>query len=477
MWRKIIVSILSLLFVLLYMICGINPSYLFFLTPFVFLFVFYLFILGDHVSVSVTIGFTLFLIGYVGYQTSNLIFFPLVFILAVATWATYIYTQHWNQNVKEIEEKEQLVKKEAEAVRERHRARMDSLKHLEQRVVGLVHLFEIARDFNECIDFSEMLSVLDQKIAPEFTFVRGTVILIEPASQSDKRVSRSLSFGLKKREDEVLCDQFASECLRILALSCEENETSKKQVFVPQTIGADEKSDLASYQVVFPLWLFPLTAEHKLIAILAIEGGIANDFQRFEVLASQLALQVKKFRLYETVKQTSIMDGLTNVFVRRHFLERFQEELKRAFRYQFPLSVLMVDVDHFKSYNDKFGHLVGDKTLREVAQVIRENVRRVDVIGRYGGEEFIIAAPEIEKKRGLELAERIRSAVARKQFHLYDENTQVTVSIGISSFPEDVQDKPLNEFSEIYIPLLVQRADQALYRAKEGGRNRVVVYG
>jgi diguanylate cyclase len=154
-------------------------------------------------------------------------------------------------------------------------------------------------------------------------------------------------------------------------------------------------------------------------------------------------------------------------------MERFREELKRAFRYQFPLSVLMVDVDHFKSYNDKFGHLVGDKTLREVAQIIRDNVRRVDVIGRYGGEEFVIAAPEIEKKKGLELAERIRLAVAQKHFQLYDEETHATVSIGVSSFPIDLEVK---EFSEIGLTELIQKADQALYEAKVKGRNRIVAY-
>jgi diguanylate cyclase (GGDEF)-like protein len=194
------------------------------------------------------------------------------------------------------------------------------------------------------------------------------------------------------------------------------------------------------------------------------------------VLASQLALHIKKIKLYETVREISIIDGLTQVFVRRHFLERFQEELRRAFRYQFSLTVLMVDVDHFKSYNDKFGHLVGDQTLRQVAQLIRENVRRVDVIGRYGGEEFVIVAPEINLAKGLELAERIRSAVARKRFYLFDEETQVTVSMGLSSFPDDLKDSSTSEYSERCLTELIQKADQALYRAKEEGRNRVVKY-
>ena len=249
------------------------------------------------------------------------------------------------------------------------------------------------------------------------------------------------------------------------------------QVVKIESPSTQEKLRFSPYKTRLPLWLFPLFIERQLIAVLVIEGGNTNDFQKFEILASQLALQVKKIRLYETVKETSILDGLTNVFVRRHFLERFHEELKRAVRYRFPLSVLMVDVDHFKSYNDQFGHLVGDRALREVAQIIRANIRRVDVIGRYGGEEFLIIAPEIEKKQGFELAERIRSAVARKRFQLYDEEMQLTVSIGLSSFPEDLAVSAINisEFSEDFISLLIEKADRALYQAKEEGRNRVVV--
>ena len=216
--------------------------------------------------------------------------------------------------------------------------------------------------------------------------------------------------------------------------------------------------------------------EKDLIGLLVVEGGEETEFQKFEVLASQLPLQIKKVKLYETVRETSIVDGLTAVFVRRHFLERFHEELKRAMRYQFAISVLMVDVDHFKSYNDEFGHLVGDRTLREVAQVIRDSVRRVDVVGRYGGEEFVIAVPEIEKKAALELAERIRSAVAQKRLRVYDEETRVTVSIGVGAFPEDVSRDPAAEASDQLVQSLIEKADLALYQAKAEGRNRVVAY-
>jgi len=430
---------------------NVEPSYLFFLIPFVFLFVFYFLIIQDFPSIVAAFGLSIFSIVYAIGQTQNPVYLLLLLILILVFGGALLYLKNWNRKVDEAEQKKQLMFQEAKALQERYQVRVESLKHLEQRVNSLVHLFEMARDFNECLNFSEMLSVIDQKISRELSFVRGTLILLPNNFKENKQVELCLAFGSEKRSPENFLESFAAECLKTVTLI---NQTIKFES------SREEKSNrFAPYGVKFPLWLFPLLVERQLIALMAIEGGGANDFQKFEVLASQLALQVKKIRLYETVKENSIVDGLTNVFVRRHFMERFQEELKRAFRYQFPLSVLMVDVDHFKSYNDKFGHLVGDKTLREVAQVIRENVRRVDVIGRYGGEEFVIVAPEITKIQGQELAERIRSAVAKKRLHIYDEETQITVSIGISSFPEDLSNKPYGVFSEACLSARLERAD------------------
>jgi len=135
----------------------------------------------------------------------------------------------------------------------------------------------------------------------------------------------------------------------------------------------------------------------------------------------------------------------------------------------------MLDIDHFKVYNDTFGHLVGDVTLREVAKIIKESVRRVDLIARYGGEEFAIILPETTKQGGLEAAERIREAAACKRFKVYDEETRVTVSIGVASFPADMGHTLTEYYPDIPLELL-QHADQALYQAKKEGRNRVIGY-
>ena len=125
------------------------------------------------------------------------------------------------------------------------------------------------------------------------------------------------------------------------------------------------------------------------------------------------------------------MDELTQVFVRQHFTERLEEEVKRSLRFRLPLAVLMLDIDHFKRYNDEFGHLVGDATLKDVSELLKKNLRRVDLVGRYGGEEFVVAMPETNLVNAAKRPSAIRSSIARHDFQVYNDKTKVTVSQGI----------------------------------------------
>ncbi|MGA2775549.1 MAG: GGDEF domain-containing protein [Candidatus Omnitrophota bacterium] len=156
-------------------------------------------------------------------------------------------------------------------------------------------------------------------------------------------------------------------------------------------------------------------------------------------------------------------DGLTQIFSRRYFMDRFEEELKRSKRFKLELSFLMIDIDRFKEYNDRYGHLVGDAILREVSRSIKDNIRQVDFMGRYGGEELSIVLTDTDKEQARIAAERIRAAVDSESIHVYDENLRATVSIGISSFPDDA----------LEVKSIIDKADKALYSAKQQGRNRV----
>ncbi|MDD2688563.1 MAG: GGDEF domain-containing protein, partial [Candidatus Omnitrophica bacterium] len=168
----------------------------------------------------------------------------------------------------------------------------------------------------------------------------------------------------------------------------------------------------------------------------------------------------------QRVQELTITDGLTQVFNRRHFLDRCNEELERSKKLRYCFSFLIVDLDYFKKYNDHYGHLVGDVILREVTKEIKENIRQVDFMGRYGGEELSIVLTETDKEKAGFAAERIRQAIESKSIRAYDEDLKITVSIGLATFPDDSPD----------IQGLIERGDEALYIAKEAGRNQVRVF-
>lgn len=184
-------------------------------------------------------------------------------------------------------------------------------------------------------------------------------------------------------------------------------------------------------------------------------GGTIFKYLDGESLESQF---------HEEIYRMTIVDGLTQIYNKRYLLEFLERELSRCLRYGRALSLMMMDIDHFKKINDTFGHIAGDHVLREVAAAIRTMVRKEECFARYGGEEFSLVMPEAENDKVLVFAEKIRATVAAKTFVFEDRQIQVTLSIGVQ------QVSP--ESSEV--TAFIAAADEKLYRAKNDGRNRVV---
>jgi len=198
-----------------------------------------------------------------------------------------------------------------------------------------------------------------------------------------------------------------------------------------------------------------------------IHIGTADELQElaadFNMMADSLLDKTSR------LEKEAITDGLTGLYNHRHFYNRLEFEINRAARANSPVSVLILDVDNFKKYNDRYGHPKGDEVLRKCSAALRESVRGVDIAARYGGEEFAVILAETDKKGAIVVAENIRRAIEGLRFsdEEGDATHNVTVSIGVSSYPADT--KEVND--------LVKKADDALYTAKREGKNRVCAHG
>lgn len=193
-----------------------------------------------------------------------------------------------------------------------------------------------------------------------------------------------------------------------------------------------------------------------------------NDITLANAIGEQIGMAVERARLFDEINRLAITDALTGLYNRRYLANILEEEVRRSARYSHSLSFIMIDIDHFKFYNDRNGHPMGDEVLRTLAQILRESVRDVDTVFRYGGEEFSVLAPELDKEDVSFLAERLRKVVREHRFPFEEDQPEgdLTISIGVASFPADASDGYE----------LIQKSDQALYLAKREGRDRVSLY-
>lgn len=174
----------------------------------------------------------------------------------------------------------------------------------------------------------------------------------------------------------------------------------------------------------------------------------------------------ERVQLYQQVQRLANQDPLTNCYNRRHFMTLADVELQRTLRYKRPLSLIMLDIDHFKGFNDQYGHQIGDQLLCSLVAQCQKTLRTVDILGRYGGEEFVILLPETDGKGALKAAERLRERIENLKIATGDRNLSVTISLGVTSI-----EKSSDHIQTL--DMLVKYADQALYDAKNSGRNCV----
>jgi diguanylate cyclase (GGDEF)-like protein len=213
------------------------------------------------------------------------------------------------------------------------------------------------------------------------------------------------------------------------------------------------------------LMIAPMLIEDQMTGFLTVWGNdlIESDLPAINLFAKQVAIALENAHLYSIARQQAIRDDLTGLYNRRGFIQLGVKEIDRAVRFNHPLTILMLDIDHFKQVNDQFGHAVGDQVLNQLANRCRKFVRDVDLVGRIGGEEFAILIIENDAESASQIADRLRIEIAHPAFRTDGGDISITVSIGLAQLSKQVQN----------LEQMTLRADQMLYKAKSAGRNCV----
>lgn len=271
---------------------------------------------------------------------------------------------------------------------------------------------------------------------------------IEEVSSSEELAEKSLeSLNLKINVEKLAFYKTVSSRYKILQTKNVDEKTANNWLENLQQINNKSGNNL---------FKFYLKAGKKKLGVIICQGKLnKKQIKEAEVLINQINLGYEKTILYEKVKELSRVDGLTGLYLRKHFLDRLTEELKRSKREGYKTAFIMADLDNFKKYNDTYGHPMGDKLLRKISGIIKNNIYSSDFAGRYGGEEFCIYMSMAESKGTLKKADKIRK--------LIEKNSPLTISIGISYYPDN----------GITPEELIKASDTALYRAKEQGRNQI----
>lgn len=330
-------------------------------------------------------------------------------------------------------------------------------------------LIEVMKAMESVIEVQELSRVILDKTMELIKAEQGSVMLYDRNRDvlevmAIRGISQKLVEHVKIRPGEAIAGRALQQSVPVLVKDIEKDERFrqrnrpryKTRSFISMPIKADGRA------------LGVLNASDKVTG----ETFTEEDVELLLPIISHVSVVIQRAEFhkeYEVLREISITDPLTGLLNRRYFEERLTEEIERAKRHQLFLSLVMADIDDFKSYNDAFGHLAGDEILKAIASTLKEMVRTIDVVARFGGEEFTIILPQTRKDAAAVIAERIRREIERTSFKREEvlPRGKLTLSLGLASFPEDAQD----------LTDLINNADKALYRAKAAGRNRVVMYG
>lgn len=344
----------------------------------------------------------------------------------------------------------------------RYHGLTDTYRQLEEKLLELYTLYSISKTLSLSLQLDELFEMTMRLIHESLRVNEHCLMLFD---QEKKELIVHASYGM----DEKLINQITFKPGEGLPGKVAEsgkpiliNDISKEPDYY---FYKGQKKITGSFLSV-PLKI----GGNNIIGVLSFRKPKKNafserDVELFSSVAEHVAIAVENAQLYQRTRELTNKDPLTSLYNRRYFFERFEKEVERAYRYRRILSIMMVDLDHFKDFNDKNGHLKGDDVLRETATILLAQIRTSDILARFGGDEFIILLPETDKESALVVAEKLRSSVEQRSFG-GEENVpggKLTISLGLGTYPQDSTDALQ----------LINFADKALYLGKGKGGNIV----
>jgi diguanylate cyclase (GGDEF)-like protein len=328
------------------------------------------------------------------------------------------------------------------------------------RVKELTALYGVVETISQSLELDIVLARVLDRVLDYFGTRSGAIVLVDQKEQTLRLMGHR---GLSEESLNQIVED-GQGCIGdvILMKSALRVAGDAKEVGAVPGLGQDN---------IYSALVVPVTVRGGVLGALGVYSGENGRFTEEDeaflvTIGSQTGVAVENARLYTQTLELARIDGLTGIANRRHLMDRLKQEVDRAERYEASLSVIILDLDKFKSFNDTYGHPLGDELLRAFSTMVQKKIRSSDVAGRYGGEEFCIVLPNTSLKGGVILAERIRRHAEGLTIPVGEGQPPAgrTVSIGVAEFsPGDSVEK------------LLSLADAALYRAKEKGRNRVEV--
>jgi diguanylate cyclase (GGDEF)-like protein len=338
----------------------------------------------------------------------------------------------------------------------------ESYEELEKRAYDLKTLINLGISLSSNLEFESLVESILYSCIGQMVVEKVSILLQVDIDVSSYYIHMAKGYD-HNFEDHGIIFQSESPIIKYFeAFPAVHNISELKQI-------PEIEEDLLKINVLDPQIIVPMKSKNALNGIIILGTKITGeeyqpDEKEFlKLLAKFAAIAVENSRLY----LMATLDRMTRLYIHHYFQERLADEMRRSSRMNTPLCLIMSDIDHFKKFNDTYGHQQGDIVLKETAKIFKANIRTIDIPARYGGEEFAIILPETKLEDGILVATRIRKAIENHEFPGQANPLHVTMSLGVTQY-DPLKDKAKKD--------LIEKADSSLYKAKERGRNKVVAH-